>query len=104
MRNEEYGISGYAITAGQPVMITASDEVVTATVICPEGKVAVGGGAALANGGMGGGIRLVESYPIVVGNAYGWRVTVANNWGETTTLTPYVIGAKQVTLGPFGKD
>jgi hypothetical protein len=86
-------LSGYQMVEGAPVPIYGSDRVVSATATCPAGKLATGGGASLLNDGLGGGIRLAQSYPIHVGNSYGWRVTVANNWNETTTLKPYVVCA-----------
>jgi hypothetical protein len=87
------GLSGYGILEGAPVAITENDTVVSATATCPATKVAIGGGARLANDGTGGGIRFVQSYPTVDGDSYGWRVTVINNWSETTTLTAYAICA-----------
>jgi hypothetical protein len=87
------GLSGYQIVDGAPVQVTADDDVVYGTATCPAGKVAIGGGASLANDGAGGGIRLAQSYPTVDGDTYGWRVTAVNNWWETTTLTVYAICA-----------
>jgi hypothetical protein len=87
------GLSGYQIVVGTPVSITEAAEVVSGTATCPPGKVAVGGGASLANAGDGGGIRFAQSYPTAEGGTYGWRVTIVNNWLETTALTAYAICA-----------
>ena len=91
------GLSGYQIVEGTPISISWDDSVVSATATCPAGKVAIGGGVSLANDGAGGGIRLVQSYPTVDGDTYGWRVTVVNNWEEETTVRAYAICATTAT-------
>src|SRR5262245_2693422 len=91
--DELLGVSGYETSVGTAVPISEYQEVVSAVATCPVDKVALGGGASLGNNAFGGGIRLAQSYPVAVGTAAGWRVTVVNNWSESTSLTPYVVCA-----------
>ena len=88
------GLSGYQIVPGASVPITYDDDYVAGTATCPAGKVAIGGGARLAADYQTG-IRMTQSYPTVSGDSYGWRVVVANNWYELSTLYPYAICATE---------
>lgn len=84
------GLSGYEIVTGAAVPLPAS-EVHTASVNCPPGKVATGGGASVADPLAAG--LTVETYPMALGA--GWTVSIWNDSGGATSMTPYVICATQ---------
>ena len=86
------GLAGYQVVTGAAVAITSAAFDVSATVACPVGKVALGGGADIGNPSFS--IDVSESYPAADGSR--WNVTVHNYDGIDDTMTPYAICATQV--------
>lgn len=78
-------LAGYEIVTGAAVPISGDDFNVPASVNCPAGKVAVGGGVSLGN--PAGGVALAESRPTALGD--GWAVTVINFSPNPNSATPY---------------
>jgi len=70
---------------GTAVPISGTDLNVSASVSCPAGKVAVGGGVSVGN--PAGGVVLAESRPAALGA--GWAVTVINLSSDPNSATPY---------------
>jgi hypothetical protein len=82
-------VSGYQIVTGTPVAIAGTDFNVPATVNCPAGKVATGGGVTLGN--PAGEVVMAESRPTAAGA--GWTVTVLNFSDQPNSATPYAVCA-----------
>jgi hypothetical protein len=82
------GLAGYEIVSGAAVAIAAG-EVETATVNCPAGKVVTGGGASVTDPTLAG--LMAQSFPAALGD--GWTVSVWNESGAPTSMTPYAICA-----------
>jgi hypothetical protein len=83
------GVSGYEITTGDPVAVTADDSVIHARVWSPAGKKPIGGGVSVADPTTT--ISMVASYPISVDGRLGWEVVLVNPTDQGNTVTPYVI-------------
>ena len=83
------GLAGYQVVTGAAVTVTPFDFDVSATAMCPAGKVAVGGGASVADSASQ--IDIAQSYPAAGGA--GWSVTVHNYEEGDNTVTPYAICA-----------
>jgi hypothetical protein len=86
---DDGGLAGYLIVPGAPVAIASSDFDVAASVACPAGKLAIGGGVDVGDSGLQ--VDISESYPIA--NGSGWNVTVHNYEGTDNTMTPYAVCA-----------
>jgi collagen triple helix repeat protein len=82
------GVLGYEIVVGTPVAI-ASGAFATATVTCPAGKVALGGGGRTGAGAP----DLVDSYPNAGGG--GWTVQAFNATDTADTIAAHVTCATQ---------
>ena len=82
------GVLGYEIVVGTSVPV-ASGAFATATVVCPTGKVALGGGGKTGSGGP----DLVDSYPTAGGG--GWTVQVFNSADTADTIAAHVTCATQ---------
>ena len=85
------GLSGYEIITGDAVAIEADAFDVSGSATCSTGKVAVGGGASLADPSSA---SISASHPNQTGDA--WNVTINNSMFEAeNTMTPYVICATE---------
>jgi len=85
------GVSGYQVVTGTTSDVDAWDAS-TASVACPTGKVALGGGAHMSSPW----VNAATSYPVFADGAWAWVVEVFN-WDEdySASVTPYVICAVQ---------
>jgi hypothetical protein len=87
------GVSGYQVVTGTAVTVPVYDlvghkpGVVSVTVPCPAGKVAVGGGASFSSESAL--VQIVASYPVDSG--HGWKIVAQNLMPTTQTMTPYVV-------------
>jgi Collagen triple helix repeat (20 copies) len=84
------GLAGYQIVTGTQVSFTDEDFWVSASATCPQGKVAIGGGASYGVSEVD--VFIVQSYPSSSDESYTWNLTVANFEGSNT-LTPYAVCA-----------
>lgn len=87
---DDGGLAGYEIVIGSALPIAAADLVVTTSATCPAGKVALGGGASVAD--PMGEVLFTSSRPTVAGATYGWSVTLLN-YGGDNSVTPYAVCA-----------
>jgi hypothetical protein len=85
---EDGGLAGYEIVVGSAVVLSAG-QVLSATASCPTGKLAVGGGASVADPSIAG--VMVESRPTAGGA--GWSASIFNDSEADTTMTPYAVCA-----------
>jgi hypothetical protein len=85
------GLAGYEVVTGSHVAISGADFDVSASVACPAGKLAVGGGVELD--AQDGGVILAESFPLAAGA--GWGLTVLNFSSDPNGMTPYALCAAQ---------
>jgi len=85
---EDGGLAGYEIVVGSAVVVS-SGEALSATANCPTGKLAVGGGASVADPSVAG--LMVESRPTAGGA--GWSASIFNESEDDTTMTPYAVCA-----------
>ena len=75
------GLAGYEIVTSAPQSVAASD-ISVGTVNCPSGKVAVGGGAKVADPAN---VFIIDTYPNADGS--GWTATVGNVGASDSTYT-----------------
>jgi hypothetical protein len=87
---DDGGLAGYEIVTGAAQSILEADFVVTTSAVCPAGKVALGGGASIAD--PMGEVLVTSSRPTVAGATYGWSVTLLN-YGGDNSVTPYAVCA-----------
>ena len=88
------GVSGYAMVDGTAVTISTEPTGSFGQllkVMCPAGKVVVGGGAAPAAADAS--VFVTYAYPFKQGALYGWGVYVKAAGSVNTTVTPYALCA-----------